>query len=451
MTLLAYRFALDPSPAQERELCSHAGAARMVFNWGLARVKANLSQREAEKSYGITDEDLTAALSWSLYGLRKDWNAVKYQAAPWWPGVSKEAFNTGLDQLARGLANWGDSRKGARKGKLVGFPRFKAKRKARRSVRFTTGAIRCESRHAVLPRIGRVKLWEDGGRLADLVAAGTARVLGVSVRWERGRWFFAAFTVEAEAPRPAPTAPDAVAGVDLGITTLAVLSTGDQIPKPRHLGRTRGKVRRLSRVVSRRRGPDRHTKAVPSNRWVHASQKLARAQGRVADQRRDALHKVTTSLTARYGTLVVEDLNVAGMLTNHRLARNIADASFGEFRRQVEYKAAWRGGRVIVADRWFASSKQCSGCGAAKTKLALSQRTYGCAVCALVLDRDVNAARNLAAYGRQVIAASGAEIRNGRGADQKTGPARQVAMKRQPGTASAGQTGTLSPQGESAA
>ena len=172
MTLLAYRFALDPTPLQERDLRSHAGAARKVFNWGLARIKANLSQRDAEKSYGITDEDLTAALSWSLYSLRKDWNTVKDQVAPWWRDCSKEAFNTGLDQLARALANWGNSRKGKRKGKPVGFPRFKAKRKARRSIRFTTGAIRCETRHAVLPRIGRVKLCEDAGRLADLVTAG---------------------------------------------------------------------------------------------------------------------------------------------------------------------------------------------------------------------------------------------------------------------------------------
>lgn len=105
MTLLAYRFALDPTPAQERALRSHAGAARAAFNWGLARVKANLGQREAEKSYGIAEDDLTPPLSWSLYSLRKDWNAAKDKVAPWWGECSKEAFNTGLDQLARALKN----------------------------------------------------------------------------------------------------------------------------------------------------------------------------------------------------------------------------------------------------------------------------------------------------------------------------------------------------------
>jgi len=450
VTLLAYRFALDPTPAQERALRSHCGAARVAFNWGLAQVKANLGQREAEKSYGITGDELTPSLSWSLYSLRKDWNQAKSIVAPWWGECSKEAFSTGLDQLARALKNWGESRNGKRKGKPAGFPRFRSRRKARPSVRFTTGAFRCEARHAVLPRIGRVKLHEDGTRLAGLVADGAARVLSVSVRFERGRWF-AAFTAEQDISRPAAADPDAVVGVDLGIKTLAVLSTGEEIPNPRHLSKALRKVRRLSRTVSRRQGPDRRTRAVPSNRWRRASAALAEVQGRVADQRRDALHKATSGLTARFGTLVVEDLHVRGMLANHRLARHVADASFAEMRRQLEYKTAWRGGRVIAADRWFASSKTCSGCGAVKAKLALSERTYVCTSCGLVLDRDVNAARNLAAIGETVVAGSGPETLNGRGADRKTGLARQVAVKRQPGTASAGQTGTVPAQAGTAA
>jgi putative transposase len=450
VTILACRFALDPTPAQERALRSHAGAARAAFNWGLARVKANLAQREAEKSYGITGDDLTPALSWSLYSLRKDWNAAKDDAAPWWGECSKEAFSTGLDQLARALKNWGDSRKGKRKGKPAGFPGFRSKRKARLSVRWTTGSFRCEERHAVLPRIGRVKLHEDGRRLADLVAAGTARVLSVTARFERGRWF-ASFAVETEVSCPAPRQPDAVVGVDLGIKALAVLSTGEEIPNPRHLSGALRKIRRLSRAVSRRQGPDRRTGRKPSNRWQRASAALGRAQGRVADQRKDGLHKLTTRLGAEFGTIVVEDLNVSGMVKNRRLARHVADASFGEFRRQLEYKAAWRGGRVIVADRWFASSKTCSGCGAVKAKLLLSERTYACTSCGMVADRDLNAARNLAEYGNRQVAGSSPETRSGRGADRKTGHARQVAVKRQPGTPHGGKTGTADPQGTAAA
>ena len=226
----------------------------------------------------------------------------------------------------------------------------------------------------MLPRIGRVKLHEPGTRLADLVAAGTARVLSVSVRFERGRWF-AAFTVEQDVTRPAPADPGAVVGVDLGIKTLAVLSTGEEIPNPRHLGSVaaEGPPPVPHRVPPA--GPGPADPAAPSNRWRRAAAALGKAQGRVADQRRDALHKLTTDLTGRFGTVVVEDLHVRGMLANRRLARHVADASFAEFRRQIEYKAAWRGGTVIVADRWFASSKTCSGCGAVKAKLALSERT----------------------------------------------------------------------------
>ncbi|HEY1668937.1 MAG TPA: IS607 family element RNA-guided endonuclease TnpB [Trebonia sp.] len=441
--MLAYRYALDPTPAQERSLRSHAGAARVAFNWGLARVKANLAQREAEKSYGITGDGLTPPVSWSLYSLRKDWNAAKDEVAPWWPECSKEAFNTGLDQLARALKNWDDSRKGKRKGKPAGFPRFRSKRKARMSVRFTTGAVRCEVTHAVLPRLGRIKLHERA-------ATGDARILSATVRHERGRWFVS-FTAEAEISRPAPRRPDAVVGVDLGIKTLAVLSNGEEIPNPRHLSGALRKLRRLSRTVSRRQGPDRRTRREPSNRWRRASAALGRAQGRVADQRKDGLHKLTTRLASEFGTVVIEDLHVAGMTRNRRLARHVADASFGEFRRQLEYKAAWHGGRVIVADRWFASSKTCAGCGAVKAKLPLSERTYVCTSCGMVAGRDLNAALNLAALGRRELAGSGPDS-NGRGADRKTGLDRQVAVKRQPGTRTQrDKTGTAAPQGTTAA
>ena len=397
MTLLAYRYALDPAPAQERALRSHAGAARVAFNWGLARVKANLAQREAERSYGIAGADLTPSLSWSLYSLRKDWNAAKDQVAPWRAECSKEAFNTGLDQLARALKNWGDSRKGKRKGKAAGFPRFRSKRKARLPVRFTTGAVRCEAAHAVLPRLGRIKLHERA-------ATGDARVLSATVRHERGRRFVS-FTADAEISRPAPRLPEAVAGVDLGIKTLAVVATSAggtfEVPNPRHMSRAVRKLRRLSRTVSRRQGPDRRTGRKPSNRWRRADAARNRALGKVAGQRRDSLHKLTTRLAAEFGTVVIEDLHVAGMMKNRRLARHVADASFGEFRRQLEYKTAWAGGRVIVADRWFASSKTCSGCGAVKAKLSLSERTYVCTSCGMVADRDVNAAVNLAETGRE--------------------------------------------------
>ncbi|MGH3922110.1 MAG: RNA-guided endonuclease InsQ/TnpB family protein, partial [Pseudonocardiaceae bacterium] len=145
------------------------------------------------------------------------------------------------------------------------------------------------------------------------------------------------------------------------------------------------------------RGPDRRTRQVPSNRWHKARARADRVHARVASLRRDAQHKLTSRLVAEFDTIAVEDLAVANMVRNRRLARRIADASWAEIRRQLTYKTERAGGVLIVADRWFASSKTCSGCGTAKAKLMLSERTYACLACGLVLDRDHNAALNLAA------------------------------------------------------
>jgi putative transposase len=257
-----------------------------------------------------------------------------------------------------------------------------------------------------------------------------------------------AFCCEVEKVDTSPSRPHGVVGVDVGVKRLAVLSTGELVANPRHLDAASRRLRRLQRRVSRRVGPDRRTRQNPSNRWRQAKDAAARAYARVTNLRRDGLHKLTTRLATTYGTIVIEDLNVAGMLRNRRLARHIADAGFAEIRRQLAYKTEWNGGRLVVADRWYPSSKTCSGCGAVKTKLALVERTYTCTTCGVTLDRDLNAARNLAALAaRATVAQSGWETRNGRGADQKTQVAGQVAVKRQPGTAPAGQTGTVSPQG----
>ena len=243
--------------------------------------------------------------------------------------------------------------------------------------------------------------------------------------------------------------PDSVVGVDVGIMHLAVLSTGKLVPNPRHLEGAARRMRRLARRLSRRVGPDRRSGQRPSKRWERARRQVARAHARVANLRRDGLHKLTTRLASEYGTVVVEDLNVAGMLRNRRLARRIADAGFGELRRQLAYKTRWNGGELIVADRWYPSSKTCSACGTVKTKLALSARTYTCTTCGLVLDRDINAARNLAALARKATTAGSGPVA-GRGADRKTRPGGPVAVKRQPGTAQAGKTGTVPPQGGTA-
>lgn len=446
----AYRFALDLTPSQERQALAHAGAARVAHNWALARVKAVMDQRTAERTYGVPDGQLTESVSWSLPSLRKAWNTAKAQVAPWWPEVSKEAFNTGLDGLARGLKNFSDSRSGKRAGRPAGFPRFKSRRRTAPSVRFTTGAIRVESdrMHVVLPRLGRLKLHESARKLARRVDNGTARILSATMRRDGGRWYVS-FTCEVDRAVQTPDLPGSTVGVDVGIKYLAVLSTGELVDNPRHLSAAQTRMRALGRALSRKTGPDRRTGRRPSKRWERAATQLTRAHARVANLRRDDLHKLTTRLTRQHGTVVVEDLNVAGMLRNRSLARHIADAGFAEIRRQLAYKTEWNGGRLLVADRWYPSSKTCSGCGTVKTKLPLSEREYHCEACGLVIDRDRNASLNLAALAAEYDTAGSGPVA-GRGADQKTRVRGQVAVKRQPGTAPAGKTGTAAPQSAAA-
>jgi putative transposase len=217
----AYRYALDPVPAQQRSLASHAGGARFAHNHMLALAKAVMDQRAAERTYGIAGDGLTPALGWSLPALRKVWNARKNEVAPWWGENSKEAYNTGLDALARGLDAWWKSKKGERAGKAAGFPRFKPAR-ARRSVRFTTGTIRAEPgrHHVTLPRVGTIKTHESTRKLARRIEQGTARVLSATVAQESsGRWYCSLQTIVQAKRRPGHAARSGhpVVGVDVGV------------------------------------------------------------------------------------------------------------------------------------------------------------------------------------------------------------------------------------------
>ncbi len=386
----AYLFALDPTEPQVEAMRSHCGAQRVAYNWCLARVLANWSQRSAEQSYGLSGAQLTPWVDTSAYGLRKAWNTAKAEVAPWWAENSKEAYASGCANLSTALGN--------RKAGRARMPTFKSRHRGRLSCRFTAGSfgLGADRRHVKLPVIGAVRTGESTRKLARKVEAGTARIRSATLSWQSGRWHVS-FSVETPDVEPAPRDGARVLGVDLGITALAVLSTGERVPNPRRLDAALRNLRRAQRVCARRRGPDRHTRVEPSKRWRKARARADRIHTQVAAQRRDHLHKLTTRLVDEHDTIVIEDLAVANMLGNRSLARHIAGASWAELRRQLEYKAERAGVRLVVADRWFASSKTCSGCGAAKAKLALSERMYVCMTCGLVLDRDANAARNLAA------------------------------------------------------
>jgi putative transposase len=197
----------------------------------------------------------------------------------------------------------------------------------------------------------------------------TARIRSATLSHQRGRWHVA-FSVEVDEPAPIPRDGERVVGVDLGVTELATLSTGEHVPNTRRLDRALRRLRRVQRTCARRRGPDRRTRVEPSNRWREARARADAIHTRVANLRRNDTHKLTSRLVRDHDVIVIEDVHVAGMLRNRRLARHIAGANWAEIRRQLTYKAGRAGVRLVVADRWFASSKTCSGCGAAKAKLA---------------------------------------------------------------------------------
>jgi putative transposase len=215
-----------------------------------------------------------------------------------------------------------------------------------------------------------------------------------------------------------------VVGVDVGVRHLAVLSTGVVVLNPQAVQRSLRKMRRLNRELHRRK--------LGSRRRGQTRRRLARVHARAANLRRDALHKLTTTLATQHSTVVIEQLNLAGLVRNRHLARALADAGLAELRRQLGYKTGWYGSRLVVAGPFHPSSKTCSACGWVKAKLTLAERTFTCEACGLRLDRDLNAARNLATLA-EPVARSGWETQNARRADRKPQLAGQVAMKREAG------------------
>jgi putative transposase len=396
----AFLFALDPTDAQAQAFRSHCGAQRFAYNFGIELAGKIRAQRAAEYSYGLRGAELTPC---SAYDLRRAWNAAKHERAPWWAENSKEAYSSGLANAAAAFKNYGDSWNGTRRGPKIRYPRFKGRR-ARLSCRFITGAfgLTTDRRHVRLPRIGVVRTHESTRKLARRVAAGTARILAATLTWQRGRWHVS-LSVELPDPSPSERAGRRVVGVDLGVKSLAVLSTGETVPNPRHLDRALGALRRAQRRCARRRGPDRRARTEPSQRWRKTKARVAALHTRVADQRRDGLHQLTARLVREHDVVVVEDMNVAGMVRNRRLARHISGLGMGEFRRQLDYKAAAVGVRLHVADRWYPSSKTCSACGAVRAKLTLAEREFACQSCGARMDRDLNAALNLAALADRVV------------------------------------------------
>lgn len=405
---LNFRYDLAPTSLQDSALSSHAGAVRYAYNWAVGHVSENWA--------AVKTGTETEYVGTSAYSLRKALNEAKEEVAPWWSENSKEAFATGTANAAKAFDNWRKSRNGTRAGKAAGFPRFKKKSLTNdTAIRFTTGSLRVEAdgRFITVPRIGSIRLLERPKALLWLLHKG-ARITQISIKRNGTRWaasvslkmddylahqYFAGRTRKAQKK---------AVGVDVGIKDAYITSDGLVVENPRHYVKLQQKLRKQQKRLSRRQKPDYKNGAAPSHRWEKARDDVRKTHARIVNTRKDFIHKSTRSLVDTYETIVIEDLNVAGMVRNKHLSKHILDASFGEFARQLKYKSEWYGRELIMAGRYYPSSKTCSGCGEVKAKLSLSERTYDCGACGLVIDRDLNAARNL-------VALSYRETLNGRG------------------------------------
>jgi putative transposase len=387
-----FRFEVEPTTTEQPTLIrQHFGARRFAYNWALVQVKTNLDARAADPA--------VAPLLWNLPVLRKQWNQAKDQVAPWWRECSKEAYASGIADLVAALGNWSDAKHGRRAGGRVGFPRFKARRRDRGRVRFTTGAMRLEPdrRHLTLPVVGRLRCKENTRRLERLLAKGRAQVLSMTLA-EQGRdgkrLVVSVQAIVAQQPRTTSQL-DTRCGIDLGIgREWAVIAHHDgtfqRVAHPAPWAEVQQHRRRIARQASRR--------IVGSRGHRQANAKLAALDRRAANLRDHQTHTLTTSLARRYGTIVVEDLDVAAMgrsMGRRAFRRSVYQAGIGRVRPMLAYKTIREGGRLLVADRLFASSKTHHGCGGYLVDLQLGEQVWVCPKCAGLVDRNANAALNL--------------------------------------------------------
>jgi len=360
----AYKTELDLNDKQVTACKRHSGAARWAYNWGLA------PKQEAYRTTGITP---------SAIDLHRELNALKQTTVPWMYGVSKCAPQEALRNLDTAFTHFFRRCHLKQQGKLrgkVGYPQHKTRKHGMGSFRLT-GTIVVFHSSIQLPRLGRLRLHERDYLPID------AKILSATVTENAGHWYVSVL-MEQEYRASANGGP--VVGVDLGVKTLATLSDGTTEPNPRHLQQRLTKLKRLQRAVSRKqKGSCNRKKAIL---------RLATLHRRVAHQRANTLHRLTSRLAKTKSVVVIEDLNVSGMLKNHLLAQAIGDVGIYEFRRQLTYKAEWYGCEVIVANRWQPTSKTCSHCGWMDEELTLANRAFRCQSCGQVLERDLNAAIN---------------------------------------------------------
>jgi len=392
-----FKFRFYPTDEQAAELSRTFGCVRLVYNKALEARTAAWVQESRRVGYAESSALLTGWKQTEELAFLGEVSCVPLQQA--------------LRHLQGAFVNFW--------AKRAGYPRFKSRKKSRLSAEYT--------RSAFTFRDGVLKLAKMAEPL-DIVWSrplpeGTEPSTVTVSRDSAGRWFVSMLCEDASV-HVLPPAPNPVVGIDAGITALVTLSTGEKVENPKFEKQDRERLTRAQRELAR--------KEKGSKNRDKARVKVARVHARIADRRRDHLHKLTTRIVRENQTVVIEDLAVRNMLGNHRLARAISDAAWSELRAQLEYKCAWYGRDLIVVDRFHPSSKTCSDCGYQVTALPLNAREWTCSECGAVHDRDVNAARNLQAAGLAVIAC-GAGVR-----PQRKPPGGHSAVKQETQPATAG-------------
>jgi len=361
---LAYKTELDLNNKQKSMINQATGGARFTYNWGLAR-RIELYEKEKKSTTAVTQH--------------RELNKLKKAEFDWMYNSSKCVFQEALRDLDKGFKNFF---RNIKQGKKSGFPRFKSKHNSKQSFRLT-GSIHVFNDKVQLPRLGKLRLKEKGYIPSD------EKILSATVSKHANK-YFVSVAVEKEIELPKDLTKNTI-GIDLGIKDLAITSDGIFFKNPKTYKKFLSKLKRMQRWLSR--------KTKGSNNRRKQKDKVAKLHYKISNIRKDNIHKMTSQVVkTKPQKIVIEDLSAKNMMKNHKLAQSIADSSFGEIRRQFEYKTRWNNIELVVASRWFPSSKLCSNCGNKKEELKLSDRIYKCDSCGFEIDRDLNASINLKLY-----------------------------------------------------
>lgn len=357
----AHEIKLYPTKSQEVLLRKACGVARFTYNWALDKMSS----------------DYKGGLKWSAYSLIKHLNSIKKAEFPWMQDTSKTCSQYAIHNVEAAYKKmWKDK---------SGYPKFKKKGVKDSFVAIENNmAFRNYGNKIHIPRIGKIKAAEE--------LRFEGKVNNVVVKRIADMWF-AVINIEVEnTPIEVPKVSEnqVTVGIDMGIKSMMVLSDGTVYENPKALRKNLKGLKRLQRGLSR--------KVKGSANRKKQQMKVARKHYKISCIRKNAIHQATTAIVKKYDKIVIETLKPKNLVKNRKLSQAISDVSFGQIARQLAYKAQWHGKELVKADQWFASSKVCSGCGNKKEQLKLSERTYKCENCGLSIDRDLNAANNLAKY-----------------------------------------------------